>query len=234
MSISPERETRELRLRQIRREAELRARTVSKLTPTGGSESPATNGHGALEDFQPSGSATPQTGYYGMPLLKTPAWTWEVPLYFFVGGAAGASAMLASVGKLSGADRSMIRDARWLAAIGGAISPALLISDLGVPRRFLNMLRIFKVQSPMSVGSWTLVCFSSTAAAAALLTELESRRALRSIPILTDAAEIGSALTGLVLATYTGVLVGATAIPAWSENVSLIPSHFASSGLSAH
>jgi formate-dependent nitrite reductase membrane component NrfD len=95
------------------------------------------------------------------------------------------------------------------------------------------MLRIFKVQSPMSVGSWTLVCFSSTAAAAALLTELESRRALRSIPILTDAAEIGSALTGLVLATYTGVLVGATAIPAWSENVSLIPIHFASSGLSA-
>ena len=92
MSISPERETRELRLRQIRREAELRARTVSKLTPTGGSESPATNGHGALEDFQPSRSAAPQTGYYGMPLLKTPAWTWEVPLYFFVGGAAGGGA----------------------------------------------------------------------------------------------------------------------------------------------
>jgi formate-dependent nitrite reductase membrane component NrfD len=95
------------------------------------------------------------------------------------------------------------------------------------------MLRIFKVQSPMSVGSWTLISFSSTAAAAALLTELESRHALRPMPILTDAAEIGAALTGLLLATYTGVLVGATAIPAWNENVSLIPMHFASSGLSA-
>jgi formate-dependent nitrite reductase membrane component NrfD len=190
------------------------------------------NGHGALQDFHPAASASPQTGYYGMPLLKTPAWTWEVPIYFFVGGAAGASAMLASVGRLTGAERSMIRDARWLAAIGAAISPALLVSDLGVPTRFLNMLRVFKVQSAMSVGSWTLMSFSSAAAASAVLTELERRRVLPRIPVLTDVADIGAALTGLVLATYTGVLVGATAIPVWNAKVSLIPLHFATSGLS--
>jgi formate-dependent nitrite reductase membrane component NrfD len=232
MSISPERETRELRLQQIRREAELRAPASSSVAPVLRAETQPSNGHGALQDFQPAASASPQTGYYGMPLLKTPAWTWEVPIYFFVGGAAGTSAMLASVGKLSGADRAMIRDARWLAAIGAAISPALLVSDLGVPSRFLHMLRVFKVQSAMSVGSWTLMSFSSAAAASAVLTELERRRVLPRIPVLTEVADIGAALTGLVLATYTGVLVGATAIPVWNAKVSLIPIHFATSGLS--
>jgi formate-dependent nitrite reductase membrane component NrfD len=232
MSISPERETRELRLQQIRNEAQLQATSVSKLPPLTHVDTQPSNGHGALQDFHPTASASPQTGYYGMPLLKTPAWTWEVPIYFFVGGAAGASAMLASVGRLTGAERSMIRDARWLAAIGAAISPALLVSDLGVPTRFLNMLRVFKVQSAMSVGSWTLMSFSSAAAASAVLTELERRRVLPRIPVLTDVADIGAALTGLVLATYTGVLVGATAIPVWNAKVSLIPIHFATSGLS--
>jgi formate-dependent nitrite reductase membrane component NrfD len=232
MSVSPERETRELRLQQIRREAELRATSASKLPPVSHVDTHPSNGHGALQDFQPAASASPQTGYYGMPLLKTPAWTWEVPIYFFVGGAAGASAMLASVGKLCSADRAMIRDARWLAAIGAAISPALLVSDLGVPTRFLNMLRVFKVQSPMSVGSWTLMSFSSAAVASAVLSELEGRRTIPRIPVLADVADIGAALTGLVLATYTGVLVGATAIPVWNAKVSLIPIHFATSGLS--
>src|ERR1700682_2765416 len=130
MSISPERETRELRLQQIRREAELRATSISKVPSTSQVDKRPSNGHGALQDFEPAAYASPQTGYYGMPLLKTPSWTWEVPIYFFVGGAAGASAMLASVGKLTGADRDMIRDARWLAAIGAALSPPLLLSAL--------------------------------------------------------------------------------------------------------
>jgi len=231
MSLSPERETRELRLRQIRSEAQMRVAAGSNLPPAPQEETYLGNGDRPMRDFQPAASASPQTGYYGMPLLKTPAWTWEVPIYFFVGGAAGMAAMLASVGALSGADRRMVRDARWLAAIGGALSPPLLIADLGVPRRFLHMLRVFKVQSPMSVGAWTLLTFSSSAAAATVLSELGLRKIVPRIPVLTNIAEIGAALSGLVLSTYTGVLVGATAIPAWNERISLVPIHFAASGL---
>jgi formate-dependent nitrite reductase membrane component NrfD len=102
-----------------------------------------------------------------------------------------------------------------------------------MPSRFLNMLRVFKIQSPMSVGSWTLVAFSNSAAAAAVLGEFNRRRPNRAVSVLTDAAQIGSALTGLILATYTGVLVGATAIPAWNEHVSTLPIHFAASGTAA-
>ena len=88
------------------------------------------------------------TGYYDRPLLKPPVWTWEVPAYLFIGGVAGVAAMIASVSAVAGADVTLVRDARWIAAAGAAISPALLISDLGRPERFIYMLRVFKWRQP--------------------------------------------------------------------------------------
>jgi formate-dependent nitrite reductase membrane component NrfD len=126
----------------------------------------------------------------------------------------------------------LVRDARWLAAAGGAASPALLVSDLGRPERFLNMLRVFKLRSPMSVGAWTLVAFSNAAGANAFAHALaRTNRGRLPVRVVADAAEVLSAATGLVLSTYTGVLIGATAVPVWSRNVSLLPIHFGASGL---
>jgi formate-dependent nitrite reductase membrane component NrfD len=172
--------------------------------------------------------------YHDLPLLKPPVWTWEIPAYFFVGGAAGAAAVVGAVARASGASPALVRDARWIAAAGGAISPALLVSDLGRPERFLNMLRIFKLRSPMSVGAWTLVAFSN-AAGARVFADVATRVTGGRLPvrIVGDAAEALSAATGLALATYTGVLIGATAIPVWSRNVSLLPLHFGASGVGA-
>jgi formate-dependent nitrite reductase membrane component NrfD len=48
-----------------------------------------------------------------------------------------------------------------------------------------------------------------------------------------DVAGVLSAASGLGMATYTGVLLGATAIPVWAENVSLLPFHFAASAMGA-
>src|SRR4028118_1689221 len=97
--------------------------------------------------------------YYDLPLLKPPVWTWEVPVYFFVGGAAGAASVLGVAAQFSKGNEELVRDARWIALIGVAVSGPLLIPDLGRPERFLNMLRVFKPQSPMSVGVWTLAVF---------------------------------------------------------------------------
>jgi formate-dependent nitrite reductase membrane component NrfD len=172
--------------------------------------------------------------YHDLPLLKPPVWTWEIPAYFFAGGAAGAAAVVAAIARASGADPALVRDARWVAAVGGAASPALLISDLGRPERFLNMLRVFKIRSPMSVGAWTLVAFSNAAGARAFA-DAAGRITKGRLPIgiVADASEILSAATGLVLSTYTGVLIGATAVPVWSRNVSLLPLHFGASSLGA-
>jgi hypothetical protein len=164
-----------------------------------------------------------------------------VPLYFFVGGAAGAAAVVGATARAVANDdeADLVRDARWVAALGGALSAPLLISDLGRPERFLNMLRVWKPQSPMSVGAWTLTAFGSSAGAAAFA-DLVARRAADGesrlagpVRIVGDAAGMLAAATGLVMTTYTGVLVGATAIPAWNRSVSVLPIHFAASGLGA-
>ena len=209
---------RERRLHEIRREAERTGSVASASITISGSPIP------------PRADRT--EGYYGLPMLKAPVWTWEVPAYFFVGGAAGAAAVVGAVARRTGADPSLVRDARWVAAVGGAASAPLLISDLGRPERFLNMLRVFKVRSPMSVGAWTLVAFSNAAGAAACADMiLRSSRGRIPVTVVADAAELLSAATGLVLSTYTGVLIGATAVPVWSRNVQMLPIHFAASGI---
>jgi len=158
--------------------------------------------------------------YYDVPLLKAPVWTWEVPLYMFVGGAAGGAAVIGSIAKWAGADGTLARDAKWIAAAGGPASAALLTADLGRPERFLNMLRVFKPQSAMSVGSWTLAAFSASSTAALM-------------PRFSAVGAPTSAALGAGMLTYTGVLIGATAIPVWNENVRVLPIHFAASGIAS-
>jgi len=180
--------------------------------------------------IRPSGSPFPDAsasnGYYSLPLFKGPVWTWEVPLYFFVGGAAGASSVIAIAAQISGAPRALVRDARWMAAIGATLSGPLLVLDLGRPERFLNMLRVFKPQSAMSVGAWTLTIFGSSAAGAVIARRI-------GLPRLGDLAAFVAALSGLGMATYTGVLLGATVIPVWAKHSRTLPIHFGASALAS-
>jgi hypothetical protein len=168
--------------------------------------------------------------YYDLPLLKPPVWTWEVPTYFFVGGAAGAAAVLAAAAQLAGGDEELVRDARLIAAAGALLSAPLLIADLGRPERFLNMLRVFKPQSPMSVGAWTVAAFGGASSSAAFA-DVVRRHSTLPAKLVGDVAGVVSAATGLVMATYTGVLLGATAIPVWKEHVRFLPVHFGASAL---
>jgi hypothetical protein len=210
---------RERRLQEIRRQAEQQGRLQIV-----GPHPPAA----------PFPKASAENGYYQLPLLKEPPWTWEIPLYFFVGGAAGAAAVIGAIANYTGADSKLVRDARWIAAAGSVLSPALLISDLGRPERFLAMLRVFKPQSPMSVGVWTLVGFSTGSIAAAFAEHLRTRYG-PSLPlsILENAGQAASLAFGLPFSNYTGVLIGATAIPVWNRNVGNLPLHFGASGLGA-
>jgi formate-dependent nitrite reductase membrane component NrfD len=170
--------------------------------------------------------------YHDLPLLKPPVWTWEVPTYFFVGGAAGAASVIGAAAQLTGAGEEIVRDARWIAAAGSALSAPLLIADLGRPERFLNMLRVFKPQSPMSVGAWTVAAFG-TASSAAAFAGLLRRRTSLPVTLIGNTSATVAAATGLVMATYTGVLIGATTIPVWNEHVQLLPVHFGASAMAS-
>jgi hypothetical protein len=180
----------------------------------------------------PFPQATPESGYYGTPTLKEPQWSWEIPLYFFVGGAAGASAVIATVAEWIGRDPELARRARLVAVGGSAISSVLLISDLGRPERFFAMLRVFKPQSPMSMGSWILAAFSSATAAAVFVDWLDQRYGKSVASRIAGAgAKSASALFALPFSNYTGVLIGATAIPVWHRNIKSLPIHFEASAV---
>ena len=178
--------------------------------------------------------ASAERGYYELPVLKEPTWTWEIPIYFFVGGAAGTAAVIAGIAEWTGASPKLVRDARRISLGGALLSPILLISDLGRPERFLAMLRVFKPQSPMSVGVWILMAFSGATTAANFGAWLRERSMLPGLAALLErAGDIGALMFGLPFASYTGVLIGATAIPVWNCNVGLLPGHFLASGVGA-
>ena len=167
------------------------------------------------------------SSYYGRPVIKEPVWkNPDVPAYLFLGGLAGASSVLAAGAQLSGY-RPLARSAK-ISALGAiSLSAVALINDLGRPARFVNMLRVFKPSSPMSVGSWLLAGYGPVAGAAAV-SEMTGL-----LPGAGLAATLGAGLLGPGIATYTAALICDTAVPAWHEGYREMPYVFAGSAASA-
>ena len=167
------------------------------------------------------------TSYYGKPVINSPVWSArDIAGYLFLGGLAGASSLVAAGAELT--DQPELARAAKLAAAGGAgLSLVALVHDLGRPARFLNMLRVFKPSSPMSVGSWLLSAYGPAAAVAAL-SDVSGR--LRPVGA---AATAGAAMLGPGVASYTAVLISDTAVPAWHDGFREMPYVFVGSGATA-
>jgi hypothetical protein len=161
--------------------------------------------------------------YYGHPVVKPHVWTPYVPLYFWIGGTAGAASAQMLLSRVRG-NHTLARVQKRIALAGAAIAPVLLIVDLGVPKRFLNMLRVFKATSPMSVGSWVLSAFGAVLAASTAAEFAGWRRVSVALEVLT--AGLGPAL-----ATYTAVLLADTATPIWNAARRELPFVFVASGV---
>jgi polysulfide reductase-like protein len=169
---------------------------------------------------------TQMDSYYGRPILKEPVWQPEIPCYFFTGGLAGASSVLHLAARLAG-NETLARRTLFVAAAADVVSPVLLVSDLGRPERALNMFRVFKVTSPMSLGSWVLLVSGGASSTAAVL-ELVGR--LKPVKL---AAELVSAVFGGPLATYTGTLIADTSIPVWHQARRELPWLFGASAVAS-
>jgi formate-dependent nitrite reductase membrane component NrfD len=167
------------------------------------------------------------SSYYGRPVIKEPAWgVPDVPGYLFLGGLAGASSVLAAGAELSGyGELARVAKVGALGAI--SLSAVALVHDLGRPERFINMLRVFKPSSPMSVGSWLLAAYGPVAGAAAVSDVTGILRPAGTV------ATVGAGLLGPGIATYTAALICDTAVPGWHEGRREMPYVFAGSAASA-
>ncbi|MEX0426970.1 NrfD/PsrC family molybdoenzyme membrane anchor subunit [Nocardioides sp. DS6] len=165
--------------------------------------------------------------YYGRPIIKAPVWkTPDVPLYLFLGGMAGGSALLAEGAAMTG--RPGLEKVARLAAAGGAMGGTVfLVHDLGRPERFLNMLRVLKPTSALSVGTYILSAFASASGGAAAL------EVTGWFPRLKRLLGMGAAVSGPPLATYTAALFANTAVPIWHEGHRELPFVFGGSGAAA-
>jgi formate-dependent nitrite reductase membrane component NrfD len=185
------------------------------------------------------GQEQKEATYYDYPVLKAPFWGWEIVWYFFCGGLAAGCYVIASLAALFGSrqDRAAARTGYYLSLLILLPCPVLLIKDLGRPERFLNMLRMIKLKSTLSMGVWGLLGFSALsgltagiqAARDGLLGAWWGARWLARFP--QKAIAVPGTFFATFLGGYTGVLLAATSVPLWSRS-KLLGGIFISSALS--
>lgn len=174
-----------------------------------------------------------------MPPIHKAHWKWLIIVYFFLGGISSGSYVIAAIAKrvVTADERAIVRAGRYLSLAAFIPCPLLLILDLGRPARFIHMLRVLKLRSPMSIGTWGLIAFSGCSSVSALIQAADDRLLPRRpaklaamLPNrLIDAS--GTAL-GLLVGGYTGVLLAATAVPLWTKRARWLGPLFLTSALS--
>ncbi len=179
-------------------------------------------------------------GYYGIPPLKAPHWIWSIWVYFWIGGIGAGAHLVSTIAQLLGIeDKALYRTAHYTVLVSMLLSPILLIWDLGRPERFLNMLRILKLRSPMSLGSWALFAFGNLggliATSQAAHDGLLGRNFLSRMITTLIPEKLLSVLAlpfALFVGAYGGILIAATSVPMWARNWFLMGPTFLASAIS--
>jgi formate-dependent nitrite reductase membrane component NrfD len=149
-------------------------------------------------------------------MLKMPGWEMSIVWYFFLGGIAGGAYFTAAIVDNFGSrrDTAVARLGYLLSLPLVAICGVLLIADLGVPRRFLNMILHFKFWDPMSIGAWAVGVFGAFTFVSSVLSFTSSE----SLAVLRRRISLVGMLFGFFLAGYTGVLLSNSALPFWGDS----------------
>lgn len=172
------------------------------------------------------------TSYYGRPVVRPSPWTADIPAYLFTGGLAASTSLLAAGADATGRP-ALRRSSRITALAAIAVSFAALVHDLGRPARFHHMLRVAKVTSPMSVGTWLLAVYGPLVGAAAVSEAADRMPASESVRRAGRVAGWGAAAIAPAVASYTAVLLSDTATPTWRDARRELPFLFAASAAAA-
>ena len=180
----------------------------------------------------------PEPSYYDISPLKSSLWKWEIAVYFFLGGVSAGTFILGRMNDRVGGPKALTRAASTLSFLSLLPCPPLLIHDLGDPKRFHHMLRVFKPSSPMSLGTWVITSYSGAATSEFARhfltgpnvqpgdrTKLQKMLNNGTLLLVQDAAGVPLAL---MLASYTAVLLSTSSNPLWSKNAWMGPLFVAS------
>ncbi len=188
-----------------------------------GSSTARRNGRNGRNGEQPMVPKVEFSSYYGLPIINKPVWAApDIPGYLFLGGLAGAGSVLAAGAQLTSRP-ALARVCKHGATMAAALSMTALVHDLGRRERFVNMLRVIKPSSPMSVGSWLLAGYGPCATIASLTEASGIAKPLGTL------ATAGAAALGPAIASYTAALISNTAVPAWHDGFKEMPFSFVSS-----
>jgi formate-dependent nitrite reductase membrane component NrfD len=176
--------------------------------------------------------------YYDIPPVKSPEWLWHIPAYFFAGGIASGAYIVAVLADMRGRseDLPLVRAGHFVSLVAAAVSPVLLILDLGRPERWYNMLRVFRPRSMMNLGAYILSFMGAFGVAGAISQLLRMlgpnhllfRLAIQPLRLLSWLGAIPAGFLG----SYTAFLLAATNVPLWASNKLLMGLLFFSSALS--
>jgi formate-dependent nitrite reductase membrane component NrfD len=198
---------------------------------------------GAKDIAGPFVAPTADPAYYNVSPLKSPLWRWEIAWYFFFGGLSTGAYAISRMAERYGNGKfnDIAKIGSYVALAAFLPCPPLLIADLGDPKRFHHMLRVFKPSSPMSMGTWAIMGYSGMAVTEAVRQYLRdpdadpkeksalSRMTANTLLLVHDAAGVPFAL---LVAGYTGILLSCTSNPLWSRSKWLGPL-FSASAISA-
>jgi formate-dependent nitrite reductase membrane component NrfD len=178
--------------------------------------------------------------YYGIPPIKRAHWTWQIPIYFWIGGIGAGVHLFSTMAQILGhKDVALTRASRYTVLGTMILSPILLIWDLGRPERFYNMLRILKLRSPMSTQSWSVFAFGNLGGLIATRQAAEDGflgednllvKLARLIP--ARFLSLVALPVGINVGSNTGNLIAATSVPIWARNWLFMGPTFLTSGLS--
>src|SRR6516225_9760414 len=129
-----------------------------------------------FNDPPPMPEAGTVIGYANMTVTKAPDWHDTIALDALLNGMATGLFLAAAISELAAPEifTPVAKVAYPIALVVLLIDLGMLVLDLGDPLHFHHMLRVFKLVSPMSVGTWSLTIFSLPLTAVAALSLLSA------------------------------------------------------------
>jgi formate-dependent nitrite reductase membrane component NrfD len=164
--------------------------------------------------------------------------SWGAPIwiYLWMAGMAGGGYLAAFVAeRFSGVSNGrLLRLATYLGIPLAIIGVILLIVDLGTPIWFWHLFTQFKVESPMSMGTWILLVWVILAVVMVMLWWIKLRVGeglAKMLGQLTSLIGWVNVIFAILLITYTGVLLAVSSQSLWAGTV-MLPTLFVVSAIS--